>query len=589
MVTSGWDARDVDRRRFLQFGTAAGIATVAGTGPLAALARNAGPLARTVASGRAYVPVAAFPSGVISGDPTADGVVLWTRIAPDVAGVGATVTWEVASDASFGAGTVVASGTADTSPASGHTVKVVVDGLGAGATAWYRFTVGATVSPIGRTKTLPAAGVEQLKLAWFSCQRFVHGYYTAHADLAERALDPATDLDLVVSLGDYVYESGPADGVTVDGRVDPEQSQLSLEDFRRQYELYRTDLNLQAVHAAFPVVAIFDNHDGMSDPFDDAGPGAVAAFFEQMPVRVAPGSTRQHRSFALGGLAELFLLDERQHRDRQPPEADNPLGTSTRDDASMTDPDRTMLGADQLTWFTDGLEASTASWKVVGSQLMFAPLRSQRFADDIAASGGTGPNANAGRYVNLTQWDGYQAERRRILERIDAGGVQDVVALAGDTHFWTASEVPLDPDDPSAPLLVTEFGGTSISSANAGEMADLPGNDLIRPVVASANPYTLRYMEVTTHGYGVLDITAERVRATYRIVDTITATDSGARDLAVFEVARGTSRIEMVAGSDFLPRPADAPVGPDDPAGGAPPTPPADPATAVPGTARFTG
>lgn len=583
----------MDRRRFLQFGTAAGIATVAGAGPLAALARNAGPLARTVASGRTYVPVAAFPSGVASGDPTADGVVLWTRVAPDVAGAGATVTWEVASNATFGAGTVLASGSVTTSPASGHTVKVEVDGLGAGTTAWYRFTVGATASPVGRTKTLPAAGVEQLQLAWFSCQRFVHGYYTAHADLAERALDPATDLDLVISLGDYVYESGPADDVTVDGRVDPEQSQTSLEDYRRQYELYRTDLNLQAMHAAFPVVAIFDNHDGMSDPFDGSGPGAVAAFFEQMPVRpAAPGSTRQHRSFALGDLAELFLLDERQFRDRQPPEADNPLGTSTRDDASMTDPDRTMLGADQLAWFTDGLEGSTAAWKLIGSQLMFAPLRSQRFADDIAASGGTGPNANAGRYVNLTQWDGFQAERRRILDRIAAGGVQDVVAVAGDTHFWTASEVPLDHDDPKAPLLVTEFGGTSISSANAGAMADLPGNDLIRPVVASANPYTLRYMEVTTHGYGVLDITAERVRATYRIVDTVTATESGASDLAVFEVARGTARIEMVAGSDFLPRPADDPDGPDGPDasdGGGQPAPPADPATAVPGTARFTG
>jgi alkaline phosphatase D len=583
----------VDRRRFLQFGTAAGLASVAGAGPLAAFARGTLPLARSVASGRSYAPVGAFPSGVLSGDPTSDGVVLWTRIDPMVAGAGVTVDWEVASDPGFAPASLLAGGSATTSPAAGHTVKVEADGLGAGTTAWYRFVVAGVASPVGRTKTLPAGSIDRLRVAFFSCQRYVHGYYTAHADLAEQALDPATDLDLVVSLGDYIYESGPADDVTVDGREDPRQSQVSLEDYRRQYERYRSDLNLQAVHAAFPLVAIFDNHDGMTDPFDASGPGAVAAFFEQMPVRpFATSPTRQHRSFRLGDLAELFLLDERQHRDRQPPQDANPLGTSTREDAAMMDEERTMLGADQRQWLEDGLRGSDAAWKLIGSQLMFGPLRSQRFAEDIATAGGSGPNANAGRYVNLTQWDGYQAERRRILRRLHEAGVRDVVVVAGDTHFWTASELPLDFDDPDAPLVLTEFGGTSISSANAGEMRDLPGNELIRPVVAQANPYSLRYIEVTTHGYGVVDLDATRARVTYRIATSITRPEAPSVDLAVFEVQRGTARIEQVAGSDFLARPSppiEAPDGPADPAAGTPPAPMAAPAQPVAGTPRLTG
>lgn len=187
-------------------------------------------------------------------------------------------------------------------------------------------------------------------------------------DLASLALDPATDVDLVICLGDYVYEAGPADGVTVPGRVDPDAPQVSLADFRRQYHRYRTDPDLQAMHAAFPFVGIFDNHDGLSDPTDPAGPGAIAAFFEQLPVRrSASEPNRQHRSFLLGDLAELFLLDERQHRDPEPPSSDHPLGTSSVEEPAMVDPSRTMLGADQRAWLTDGLSASGAAWKVLGT------------------------------------------------------------------------------------------------------------------------------------------------------------------------------------------------------------------------------
>ena len=543
-----------------------------------------------MATGAAYVAVAAFPSGVLSGDPTADGVVLWTRIDPAVAGAGATVAWEVASGPGFAAGSILASGTAITDAAADHTVKVAVDGLGAGTTAWYRFVVGGTSSPVGRTKTLPAGPVDRLRLGFFSCERYVHGYYTAHADLAAQALDPATDLDLVICLGDYVYEAGPADDVTVPGRDDPDAVQVTLEDYRRQYHRYRSDLDLQAMHAAFPFVGIFDNHDGFSGPSDASGPGARSAFFEQMPVRQDPADPiRQHRSFRIGDLAELFLLDERQYRDPTPSEETaNALGTSSLDNPEMCEPGRTMLGDAQRTWLQDGLAGSTAAWKIIGSQLMFAPLRSQRFEDEIDAAG-DGPQRNAGRYVNMTQWDGYQAERRSLVDHLHGNGVEDVLAIAGDTHFWTTSEIPLDYDDPAAPLVLVEFGGSSVTSANAGEM-DLPGNDLIRPVVAAANPFSLRYIEVTTHGWGMLELTSAKASVEYRSPATIREATSTTSVLAAFEVARGTATVRQTAGEGFLARPSDEPTTTTTttaPPGAGDPEP--APAAPVSGTATYTG
>lgn len=572
------------RRQFLQMGAASAVVLATGAHP-ALGARRTGPPPRSLVTGRAYAPVAAFPSGILSGDPSTDGVVLWTRIDPVLAGAGATVDWEIGTDPAMTAETVVASGTALTDPTTDHTVHVEPTGLAAGATYWYRFVVDGTASPVGRTRTLPVGEVDRLRLAYFSCQRFNHGYYSAHADLAGRALDPATDVDVVVSLGDYVYEGGPADGVTVDGRVDPGPPAETLDEFRRQYHLYREDLDLQAMHAAFPLVAIFDNHDGLARPGDSQGPGAIGAFFEQMPVRRTPGEgDRQHRNLRWGDLLELFVLDERQYRDPTPRETDDLLGTSSLEVPEMVEPGRTLLGATQYDWLTTGLTDSPAAWKVIGSQLVFWPFRSERFLD-AQAEAGDGPQRNAGRYLNMTQWDGYQDERRRLVDHIADGGISDVVVIAGDSHFWSAAELPQDWDDPDSPLVLTEFCGSSISSANADEIG-LPDNTLIRPLLASANPYHLRYIEVTTHGYGIVELTAARATVTFVASTTITEPDGGTVVLSRFEVDRGTARIRQVEGSDFLPRPAEEPG--EGPAPGDPP-PAAPPAAPIDAAATFTG
>lgn len=567
----------MDRRRFLQAGTSLGIGAALAGHPLAALARRLGPPPRSVATRADYVAVAAFPSGVLSGDPTTDGIVLWTRIDPSLAGEGVEVAWEVGTDPAFASGTVLVDGTTATTAASDHTVHVEVDTLPRGATLWYRFTVAGTSSPVGRTKTLPAGSVDRLTLAYFSCQRYVHGYYSSHADLAARALDPATDVDLVICLGDYVYEAGPADDVTVEGRVDPDAPTLTLDDFRRQYHLYRTDLDLQAMHAAHPFVGIFDNHDGQSDPSDLAGPGAIAAFFEQMPVRrVAGDPNRQHRSFALGDLAELFLLDERQHRDPIPDAAEGLLGTSSVEQPEMVEPGRTMLGAAQKQWLTDGLSNSDAAWKIMGSQLVFWPFRSESYPE-VQAAAGDGPQRNAGRYLSLVQWDGYQAERRELVDHVADDGIDDVVIISGDSHFWSASELPTDWDDPAAPYVLTEFVGASVTSANGDEMG-LPGNDVVRPFLAPVNPLHLRYIEINTNGYGLLELDADRLAVTYLTPTSVTEPDQPTTVLARFEVERGTARIRQTQGDGFMPRPID-PVEP-------PTAPPAQP---VSDDALFTG
>ena len=579
----------VDRRRFLQLSASAGLGlAVAGTPASTAVGRAA---TRSVATGAPYEPVAAYPAGVISGDPTSSAILLWTRIDPTLAKT-TEVTWELGRSAAFEAGSVLASGAVTTVASSDHTVHVEATGLQPSTTYWYRFTAGGVTSPIGRTRTLPAGDVDHLRIAYFSCQRYVHGYYNAHADLAARAHDPATDVDLVICLGDYVYESGPADDVVVPGRTDPDSPQLTLEDYRRQYHLYRTDLDLQAMHAAFPFIAIFDNHDGFSGPTDPQGPGARAAFFEQIPVRrSAEDPNRQYRSFALGNLCELFMMDQRQYRDPTPSNDAGPLGSTTLEQPLMVEPGRTMLGDAQREWLLGGLERSTAAWKVLGSQLVFSPLRSER-DPKTQATAGDGPQQNAGRYVNLIGWDGYQAERREIVDRIHDAGVEGVVVIAGDSHFWTTSEISTNYDDPDAPLVLTEFGGSSITSANAGEERDLPKNDLIRPVVSAANPLSLRFMDAETHGYAIIDLTPATAEVTYVTVPIVTHGPTGTT-LARYQLDLGNPAVRHVEGDHYFPRtvPADPAPGTDPgPSTGDPTEPPvAAGATPITGSVSYTG
>ncbi len=488
-------------------------------------------------SGTAFEGVGPFPSGVGSADPTPTSVLLWTRVHPERdPGTGVPVRVRVATTPDLSEHSVVVDRRGVATASSDHCITVDATGLSPATTYWYRFDIDGARSRVGRTRTAPASGGDRLRLAAFSCQRWTHGWYTAHADLASLTTDAASDIDLVVCLGDYVYDTGYADSLYVPGRDDPVQDAVNLDDFRSKYRLYRSDPELQEVHARVPMVHVFDNHDGLDAPGDPSGPPALRAFFEHLPVRTRlPG--RIDRSLRWGDLAEVFLTDQRSFRDPQPDET-GPLGTSSEERPEILDPGRTLLGAEQRDWLFDGLVGSTAQWKVLCSQLMFWPWRS--FPRLPWQPRG------AGVFLNLTQWDGYGAERLALLDLLEAEDVRDTIVLSGDSHVFSAAQVAPDVDDPFATPRVVEFGTGSVTSNNADE-SNLPTSDVTGGLLRAANPNHLRYFDSERHGYVMAELTGGGVDVEVRSPRTILRPSSSVDVLARLRVEAGTQRIHRVA------------------------------------------
>lgn len=488
-------------------------------------------------SGEPFEGIGLFPSGLGSADPTPTSALLWTRVSPRLdEGSGVEIDVEVASTPNFG-GSVVWRTTSVATAATDHCVTVDATGLRPGTTYYYRFILPAldAASAAGRTRTAPSGGVERMRVAAFSCQRLTHGYFTAHADLAALAQRPETDVDLVLCLGDYIYDTGYADGVYVPGRDDPVQDARTLADFRSKYRLYRADPNLQAMHALYPVVHVFDNHDGLDAPGDPQAAAALQAFSEHVPVRRSlPG--RIDRSLQWGDLVQVFMTDQRSFRDATLPEG-GILGTSTAAEPAILDPSRTMLGAAQRDWLIDGLVTSPAQWKLIGSQLMFWPWRTVPRLP--------GQPRGAGTYLNLTQWDGYVAERFAILDALEAGDVRNTLMVSGDSHVFSAAQVSPDVDDPRATPRVVEFGTGSITSNNADENR-YPTDDVTGPFLRSVNPH-LRWFESERHGYVVLDITPAETVGEFRSPRTIRQPQSSVDVLRRMRVRSGVQRLERLS------------------------------------------
>ena len=523
----------MERRRFLVGSMAAAGAALSGCSPPSP--------SYPPQSGEPFEGSGPFPSGIGSGDPLHDAVLLWTRVHPDRdrTGRGVALVVEVATDPSCSPSSIVATFAAVARPERDHCVTVDATDLAPSTTYWYRFRDGEVTSPVGRTRTAPAPGSRtgRVRVAAFSCQRWTHGWFTSHADLAALADDPATDVDLVVCLGDYVYNTGYADKVYVPGRDDPIQDAITVEDFRSKYRLYRSDPDLRAMHARFPVVHVFDNHDGLDGPGDRQTDGALQAFFEHVPVRGrgdAPGRFPDiYRSVRWGDDLELFVTDQRRYRDPTLPES-SPIGTTTEERPEILDPGRTMLGASQRTWLLDGLTASTADWKLVGSQLMFWPWRTLPRLP--------GQPRGAGMYLNLTQWDGYAAERLALLDHLERHDVRDTLLVSGDSHVFSAAQVAPDVDDARSIPRVLEFGTGSVTSNNADETG-YPGDEVTGPLFFNTSPNHLRYFESERHGYALLDITPERTVVEFRSPTSIRERHAPMEVLAVFDVGRGSQHI----------------------------------------------
>ena len=451
-----------------------------------------------------------FALGVASGDPNDTSVVLWTRVVIDPArtdgGVGEApvpVAWELAGDEAFDR--VVASGTEVARGESAHSVHAIADGLEPDGTYWYRFSIGETISPVGRTRTMPSAGKQpasgQFRFALATCQDFQGGRYAAWRDAAE--LD---DLDAVVFLGDYIYElenlfTGP-DGDTSRQYTSPVPK--DLKGFRARYGQVKGDEQLQAAHAAAPFFATWDDHEVLNNYNVAVDPelraAAYQAWWEHQPVRLPPpenGELAVYRTLDVGGLIQLFILDTRQHSDEPPCPGDDGLGT-VADCAERADDQRTMLGEDQRAWLLDGLAASETTWTALANPVLFAGL--------VAGETDEGTPQ-----FYMDTWDGFPAERAAIRSAL--AELDNPVILTGDYHASFVLDVngpspSGEASDPAAgDTVCPEFLVTAISSI----LFSANYNDL--------NPQ-VRYFQAK-HGYAVFTVTEDRFECEFRYVDDV--------------------------------------------------------------------
>jgi alkaline phosphatase D len=473
---------------------------------------------------------APFTLGVASGDPRAEAVVLWTRLAPrPLEGGGmpdepVDVEWEIALDDAFNR--VARRGVATAEPGFAHSLHVDATGLEPATAYFYRFRAGDETSPVGRTRTLPAAdsSPERVRFIAATCQDYQGHYYAAWRHAA------AEEADFVLFLGDYIYEfpgpENPAPGERVHVGGEP----TTLDDYRTRYALYRTDVELQAAHARFPWLSMWDDHEVDNnyaadvsqdqepvDAFRERRAAAYRAWWEHMPVRVeAPedASVRIYQDLAFGDLARLFVIDERQYGD-PPPCRD----TSTRDFgpgcAERDDPARSRLGSEQTQWLFDGLADSTSAWNLIGSGVMFASLD-------------TGKDADPPSYF-LDLWDGYPAERGRIIDHLVDARVANPVVVSGDYHASFVNDVAREP---AGAAVATEFVTPAISSSIFGED------------YTARNPH-VKYFE-GRNGYMLCELDRERVRGSFRYVGDTTDPRSALEQGPVWEVASGTAGARQV-------------------------------------------
>lgn len=497
-----------------------------------------------------------FASGVASGDPSTDGVVLWTRLAEQFHG--ADVRWEVfpAGDP----GVVLRRGTATAEAERDGTVQVAVDGLPTGARLGFQFQGPAGAVVGGQTRTLPE-DPSRLRIGVVSCSKFSDGYFNAYRELG------AMDCDLVVHLGDYIYASpsgtfGDPLGrwETVAGRAhEPARETQTLADYRTRYRQYRSDPDLQLLHASVPFVTVWDDNDIANNAYRDGNQSGQQgetwaarkragqrAWSEYHPTRVGPadenGDLRIWRRIQAGSLLDLSMLDTRLQRDRQ---VSNGAAEST---AENDDPDRTMLGDEQLSWLRETLRSDGPAWRVIGQGVVMAHWRViggpqeigrlRREVDLVHDTEASQRMADGGLYWNSDGWDGYTFERDRLFEDF-ATTPGDVVVLTGDVHSSWANELVPDANPLNAPVgveLVTPAASTRPFAANVAG-----ASPVFEAMFTAANPW-IKQVDMDANGFLVLDLDHERALGRWYQV----ATDrpgASASPLMAWQTIRGTNRL----------------------------------------------
>lgn len=495
-----------------------------------AVAALAVPALHSCATSAVRLPGDPFTLGVASGYPTPSGIVLWTRLAPDplngggLGPISIPVEWIVADDERMSR--VVRRGTALAEAEFAHSVHVDVDGLEAGRWYWYQFRVGGYASAVARTRTAPPSGGQspRFRLALASCQQYEQGYYVAYRHMA------VEDLDLVVHVGDYIYESSwGRDHVRSHGTPKP----VTLADYRNRYALYKSDPDLQGAHATFPWMVIWDDHEVENDYANDRSEtledprtflirraAAYQAYYEHMPLprRMRPinGVMTIYTRAAFGDLVELHLLDDRQYRSHQPcPKPGRGGSNFVESCPERHDPAATMLGAAQERWLDDGFARARSRWTVVAQQTLMAPLDRK-----------PGP----GERYWTDGWDGYTAARSRLLQSIATHKPSNPLVLGGDVHTCWVTDLKADFADPAAPAIATEFVTTSITS-------QAPRQEALAAMLPD-NPH-IRYVNSLYRGYLRLDLGRDDARADLRAVDTVRDRNASIRTLQSFAVESG--------------------------------------------------
>lgn len=486
---------------------------------------------------------ARFEHGIASGDPTADSVILWTRATPDVP-ARFTVNWQIARDPELRE--IVASGAAPTDESRDYTVKIDVRGLLAGRSYWYRFSVGDTQSPVGRTCTAAVGAVERLRFGLVTCADYARGRFNVYGRVSE-----CSDLQAVIHLGDYIYENGSQDQVRPQV---PAHEILNLDDYRQRHASVRRDADLQALHAAHPMIWVWDDHEVANNAWRDGaeahdpateGPYAerrAAAFqaaHEWLPIRTPDvrDLSRIYRSFSFGDLVELTMIDTR-HVGRDQPLPPNSIfgdgvGTFAQRDA-YTDPARQMLGTPQEQWLASRLARATAQWQLIGNQVYFSPLKL------LGAPRALGTSL----FVSADKWDGYEPARDRVLAML--AGLRNPVILTGDAHEAYAFDVTPDPNSRHYNPLTgegsqaVEFVVTSTTSrgdAPRGDsisgllarLGDSLGNG-VEQLLRLSNPH-LKHFDNRHNGYTLIDITRAQLKAEFWTVPFV-ATETREQTLA---------------------------------------------------------
>lgn len=477
-----------------------------------------------------------FRHGIASGDPLTDRVIFWTHITTNETSV--PVVLNVFADPEL---QQLVGSAEDTATAQrNHCVKIDFAGLQPGTTYYYVFQTPTAQSAIGRTRTAPVAGLDKLRFGVVSCASAAHGYFNAYRHLAARP-----ELDCILHLGDYIYEYGTGEYGDIRA-YEPEHEMVTLDDYRTRHAFYKRDTDLMELHRQHPFITTWDDHESTDNSWRDGAvnhqpdtegdwntrkSAAQQAYDEWMPIRYPQAGNvgKIWRSFRYGELAEIFILDTRLY-DRDEP------GSIPADPVVSAEPDRRMIGPEQMNWLLNGLASSSAQWKIIGNQMVFHQWQI-----------GEPSSSGAGVYLNGDAWDGYQAERQQIIDFIRDNNIDDVVILSGDVHSSWCADITDEPSNPlvynpltGAGSVAVEFTTTSVTSPSA---IPLPQGTQGEQSFIAMNPH-IRYLDLDRKGYLLLDLDPTRVQGEYWYVSTHTSPGGDESFALAYRSASGDNHLD---------------------------------------------